>query len=220
MKNYVVIGAGRFGESLALALMDFGNDVIVIDKNEDIVNKISPYVTHAVCADTNDSTVFEKLGLANVDTAIVSMGSSLEASVLATLALKELGVKHVICKAKTVMHSNIFLKLGADEVVIPEHDMGRKLAFNLENSNIADFFNIAGDHSIVEMYCPKTWIGSSLADLNIRSKYGINVLGIIRDIDDFIGNPSADTILEADDKLLMLGKAEDFAVVKDLNDEE
>ncbi|MDO5026997.1 MAG: TrkA family potassium uptake protein [Tissierellia bacterium] len=220
MKNYVIIGAGRFGESLALTLSDLGNEVIVIDRDEEVVNKIAPFVTHAVCADIMNTGVYEELGLANVDTAIVAMGSNLEASVLSTLSLKELGVKHVVCKVRTALHANVLKRLGADEVIIPELDMGRKLAYNLESNNVVDFFNLAGDYSIIEMYAPKTWVGSSIMDVDVRVKYGVNILGIIKLNGDFIGNPEPNYQMQEKDKLVLLGTAEQFSVIKELRNNE
>lgn len=220
MKNYVVIGAGRFGESLALTLTDLGNEVLVIDKNEDIVNKLSPYVTHAVCADIMDEKIVQELGISNMDVAIVSMGSNLEASVLATLALQSAGVKHIVCKAKTVLHSSVLKKLGADEVVIPEHDMGRKLAYNLDSNNVVDFFNIADGYSIVEIYTPNKWVGSTIEKLDVRARYGINILGIIKLNGEFIGNPEPSEIIEDKDKLVILGTAEEFSVIEKIKEKE
>lgn len=220
MKSYAVIGVGRFGESLALTLSDLGNNVVVIDRDEEKINKISPFVTHAVCADTMDQQIYEDLGLANVDVAIVAMGSNLEASVLATLTLKELGVKHVVCKARTAMHSNVLKRLGADEVVIPEHDMGKKLAYNLVTSKVVDFFNIAGDYSIIEMYAPQTWVGRTILDVDVRANYGVNILGIVKINGDFIGNPEPNLVIEEKDKLVLLGTAEEFSVIKELRDNE
>lgn len=220
MKNYIVIGAGRFGESLALTLTDLGNEVLVVDKNPEIVNKIAPFVTHAVCADIINNSVLDELGVSNMDTAIVSMGSNLEASVLATLALQEAGIKHIVCKAKTVLHSNVLKRLGADEVIIPENDMGRKLAYNLDSNNVVDFFNIADGYSIIEVYTPDKWVGSTIEKLNVRARYGINILGIIRLNGEFIGNPEPNTLIEVKDKLVILGTAEEFAVIDKIKEKD
>ena len=220
MKTYLVIGVGRFGESLAITLSDLGNEVIVIDKDEDTVNKISSFVTHAVCADIMNPDIDEELGLANVDTAIVAMGSNLEGSVLATLSLKELGVKHVVCKARTVLQSNVLKRLGADEVVIPELDMGRKLAYNLVTNKVVDFFNIAGDYSIIEIYTPESWVNQTILELDVRAKYGVNILGLVKLNGEFIGNPEPNLVLSDRDKLVLLGTAEQFSVIKELRDNE
>lgn len=220
MKTYLVIGVGRFGESLALTLSDLGNEVIVIDKDAEAVNKIASFVTHAVCADIMNPDIYEELGLANVDTAIVAMGSNLEGSVLATLSLKELGVKHVVCKARTVLQSNVLKRLGADEVVIPELDMGRKLAYNLVTNKVVDFFNIAGDYSIIEIYTPESWVNQTILELDVRAKYGVNILGLVKLNGEFIGNPEPNLVLSDRDKLVLLGTAEQFSVIKELRDNE
>ena len=220
MKTYLVIGVGRFGESLALTLSDLGNEVIVIDKDAEAINKIASFVTHAVCADIMNPDIYEELGLANVDTAIVAMGSNLEGSVLATLSLKELGVKHVVCKARTVLQSNVLKRLGADEVVIPELDMGRKLAYNLVTNKVVDFFNIAGDYSIIEIYTPESWVNQTILELDVRAKYGVNILGLVKLNGEFIGNPEPNLVLSDRDKLVLLGTAEQFSVIKELRDNE
>ena len=220
MKTYLVIGVGRFGESLALTLSDLGNEVIVIDKDAETINKIASFVTHAVCADIMNPDIYEELGLANVDTAIVAMGSNLEGSVLATLSLKELGVKHVVCKARTALQSNVLKRLGADEVVIPELDMGRKLAYNLVTNKVVDFFNIAGDYSIIEMYTPESWLNQTILELDVRAKYGVSILGIVKLNGEFIGNPEPNLILSEKDKLVLLGTAEEFSVINELRDNE
>ncbi|MBG9981090.1 potassium channel family protein [Facklamia lactis] len=216
MKDYLVIGAGRFGQSLSLSLMDLGNEVVVIDQDEQTINKISPYVTHAICADIQQIEIFEELGLGNIDTAIVAMGSNLEASVLATITLKELGVSQIICKAKTKTHSKVLKKVGADQVVIPEFDMGKKLAYNLSTQNVVEYFNIVEDYSIFEILAPQKWWNKALVDLDIRNKYGINIIGIIRENDQFIGNPGPETMIEETDKLVIMGSSEDFRKIEKL----
>ena len=220
MKNYAVIGVGRFGESLALTLADLGHDVMVIDRNEELINKIAPYVTSAIIADVTDPKVYEELGLSNVDVAIVAIGTNLESSVLATASLKEIGVEHVVCKAATVLHAQVLKKVGADEVIIPEHDMGRKVAFNLSSNNIIDFFNLVGDYSIIEIYPPKAWAGKSIAELDVRAKYGVNILGFIKINGDFDGNPMPEVEIEASDKLVLLGTTSDFAKIDKLKEKE
>lgn len=212
MKNYVILGVGRFGESLALTLTDLGHDVMVIDHNQTIINNIAPYVTNAVVADVTDGKVFEQLGLSNFDAAIVAIGTNLEAAILATVYLKELGLKHIICKASTILHGQVLKKVGADEVIIPEHDMGQKVAYSLSSNNVIDFFNLVGDYSIFEVYPLKIWSNKSLHELDIRKNFGVNVLGIIKENGDFLGNPDNDTIVDASDKLVILGTAEDFAL--------
>lgn len=220
MRQFAVVGVGRFGESLALTLMNLGHEVIVIDKNEDIINKIAPYVTYAVSGDITNTDVLKDVGIHNVSSAIVSMGNDLEASVLATLTLKEIGVETVIAKAKSVLHSTILKKVGADEVIIPEYDMGRKLAHNLATENVVEFYNIEGDYAILEIVIPKSWIGNSIAKLDVRAKYGINILGVARLSGEFIGNPEPSFVFEEKDKVVLFGTDSEFKVIQELKDKD
>lgn len=220
MKQFAVIGVGRFGESLALTLMNLGHEVIVIDKNEDIINRIAPHVTYAVSGDITNTEILKDVGIHNVTSAIVSMGSDLEASVLATLTLKEIGVDMVIAKAKSVLHSTILKKVGADEVIIPEHDMGRKLAHNLATENFVEFYNIEGDYAILELVIPKTWVGHSIENLDVRAKYGINILGVARLDGDFVGNPKPSFVFEDKDKAVLFGTDTQFRVIQELKDKD
>ena len=147
MKQYVVIGCGRFGSSVAKTLYELGNDVLAIDRNEEIVQEIYEYVTHAVQADVMDENVLKELGIRNFDVVIVSIGSDLEASILATLIAKELGVKVVIAKAQSELHGKVLSKIGADKVIFPERDMGVRVGHNLVSSNILDFIELSPDFS-------------------------------------------------------------------------
>lgn len=208
MKSFVVIGCGRFGSSVATNLYDLGNEVMVIDTSEDIINEISPNVTHAVQADVMDETVLQDLGLSNFDVAIVAIGSELEASVMATLAAKELGIKKVIAKAQSKFHSKILEKIGADKVVFPEQDMGMKVAHSLNSTNILDVIEFSPEYSIVEMKAIDGWIGKSLYDLNIRTEYSVTVIAI-RTEDKVDVSPSALYKIGEEDILVIIGNVED-----------
>ena len=216
MKQYAVIGAGRFGESVALTLMKLGHEVMVVDGKEEVINKIAPYVTFAASGNVLDPELFESLGFHNIDTAIVAMGSNLEASVISVVSLKELGVEKVVAKALNHTHANVLKKVGADEIVIPEHDMGAKLAHNLSSDKVVDFFNISGDYSVIEIYCPKVWIDKSIKEIGIRVKYGVTLLGILKSDGEFIGNPDSNYIIKEHDKLVLFGNAEEYAKIQKL----
>ena len=146
LKSFVVIGCGRFGSSVARTLHDLGNEVMVIDISEDVIREISEEATYAVQADAMDEAVLKDLGLRNFDVAVISIGSDIEASIMATLVVKELGIKRVIAKAQSELHRKVLDKIGADKVIFPERDMGVRVAHNLTSTNILDFIELSPDY--------------------------------------------------------------------------
>lgn len=209
MKQYVVIGCGRFGSSLAQTLYEQGYDVLAIDKNEEKVQEISNYVTHAVQAEAIDENALISLGIRNFDVAVVTIGSDMQASILATLMVKELGVKTVIAKAQNELHGAVLEKIGADKVVYPERDMGTRVARQLVSSNFLDHIEFAPDYSIVEIKVMEEWKGKSLRDLKLNIRYGINIIAI-KQGDDLNISPYADDIIEEDDILIVIGNNNDL----------
>lgn len=212
-KQFVVIGLGRFGSSIAKTLYSLGNEVLAIDSDEEIVQSISDSVTHAVQADATDEATLRSLGIRNFDVAVVTIGSDVQSSVMITLLAKELGVKYVIAKAQNEMHAKVLYKIGADRVVFPERDMGVRVAHNLCSSNILDYIELSPDYSIMEIASISEWEGKSLRELNMRSKYGINVMAIKRDNDINI-SPSADDIIKHGDVLVVIGGTDDLKVLE------
>ena len=180
MNSFVVIGLGLFGSSVARQLCALGAEVLAIDIHPELVQQISSDVTSAVVADARDADVLRALGAHECDGAVVAIGDDLAGSVLATMNLKELGVKHIVCKAHDEVHRKVLQKLGADKVVIPEKEVADKLARSLTSHNVLDFIELSNDYGIVEISAPKAWIGKSLKDLNIRAKLGVNVIAIPR----------------------------------------
>jgi len=176
MKTYIVIGLGRFGKSVAARLYELGNEVLAIDASEENIQQISNFVTHAVVGDARDEAVLRALGVRNYDCAIVSIGGDLSASILITLALKELGVPAVICKASNELNKKALEKVGADRVIIPEREMATKLAQSLSSSNLLDFIELSSDYGIAEISVPESWVGKSIRELNVRAKYGVTIL--------------------------------------------
>ncbi len=209
MKQFAVIGCGRFGKSLALKLAELNQEVLVIDQDEDLVNEIGPYVNQAVTADVMAEGVLEDLGIQNFDTVIIGMSSNFEASILVTTAAKELGVKTVIVKVKDSLHGSIMEKIGADKVIIPEKETGLRLAHTLTKKSIIDFIEFSDEFSIMEVQTPKKWINIELKDLNIRSKYNLTIIAI-RNKNNTIINPGPDILLESEDTLLVVGKTLDI----------
>ncbi|HHV25834.1 TrkA family potassium uptake protein [Anaerosalibacter bizertensis] len=209
MKQYVVIGCGRFGSSVAKTLYELGNDVLAIDRNEEIVQEISEYVTHAVQADVMDENVLKELGIRNFDVVIVSIGSDLEASILATLIAKELGVKVVIAKAQSELHGKVLSKIGADKVIFPERDMGVRVGHNLVSSNILDFIELSPDFSIVEITAIPEWENKTLKELKLPTNYGINIMAVKSG--NYINvSPYADDKILEGDILVVIGNTEDI----------
>lgn len=204
MKQFVVIGCGRFGTSVAKTLYKMGNDVLAIDENEEIVQSISEEVTHAVQADATDENALRSLGIRNFDVAVITIGSDIQSSIMATLIAKELGVRYVVSKAQDELHAKVLYKIGADRVVFPERDMGIRVAHNLVASNILDYIELAPDYSIMEISAIEEWEGKTLIDLNIRSEYGINVMAI-KHGNHINVSPKAKDKIEKGDILVVIG---------------
>ena len=208
-KQYVVIGLGRFGVSVAQTLFELGNDVLALDLNEEKVQNIADAVTHAVQADATDENSLRAIGIRNFDVAVVSIGEDIQASIMATLLLKEIGVKQVITKANNAMHAKVLRKIGADKVIFPEKDMGARVAHNLVSSNILEYIELSSDYSIAEFVSPKSWSDKSLIELQLRGKYGINVVAIKRN-NEIDVSPSADEKIESGDIIVAIGSIEDL----------
>ena len=193
-KQFVIIGLGRFGASIAKTLYSLGNDVLAIDKDEDIVQEIADSVTHAVQLDATDENALRSLGIRNFDVAVVTIGDNIQSSIMATLLVKELGVKYIIAKGHSDLHAKVLYKIGADRVVLPEKDMGIRVAHNLVSANILDYIELSDDYSVMEIQVLHEWWGKTLNELKLRSKYGINVMAIKRG-DEVNLSPAADDII-------------------------
>lgn len=178
MKQYIVIGCGRFGSSVASTMHLLGHQVMAIDKNEDSVQSISDKVTHSLIVDVTEEQALRSLGLGNFDVAVVAIGSDIRASIMATLIAKEMGVELIICKAKDELQAKVLYKIGADRVVFPERDMGVRVAHNLVSDNILDHIELDPEYSIVEIVTPNGWVGKTLVELELRARYEITVLAI------------------------------------------
>lgn len=204
MKSFAVIGAGRFGRSVATTLYDLGCEVLVIDKDEEVVQSIAEHVTHAVTVRSLDESILKSLGIRNFDAAIVAIGDQLESSVLVTLMLKELGVKYVISKAQGELHAKVLSKIGVDKVVLPERDMGERIANQLMNSNVIEHIELSSEYSIAEISPPSKWIGKTLVQLELRAKHNINVIAI-KNGQDVNVTPNPDYVIKQSDELAVVG---------------
>lgn len=204
MKSYVVIGLGRFGAEAARRLYELGCEVLAVDNHPELVQHISADVTHAVVADARDKEVLKALGVKEFDCAIVAIGGSLADSVLATMNVKELGIPKVVCKAHDETHRQVLLKLGADQVVIPEQEQAVRLARSLSSHNVLDYIELSSEYGIVEVPAPKSWVGKSLKELNVRAKLGLNILAVKQGSSINV-SPAADYEINEADIMVVLG---------------
>lgn len=203
-KEFVVLGLGRFGKSVATTLAEGGCEVLVVDDNEDIINEMADKVTYAVKADATDADTLKTLGISNFDGAVIGMGEDLEASVMATILVKELGVPYVLTKAQNELHARILKKVGADMVVFPEKETGIRIANNLMRDNFFDAVELSSTYSMVDVEALDTWVGKNLRELNLRSKLKINVIGIKKK-ENLNINPDAEAAIEKGDVLIIIG---------------
>ncbi|ALS77124.1 MULTISPECIES: TrkA family potassium uptake protein [Planococcus] len=208
-KEFVVIGLGRFGGSIVRELIEQGADVMAIDKDHERVDEFASIATQAVVADTTDESVLKSLGVRNFEQVIVAIGENIQASILTTLMLKEIGVKKITVKAQNDYHAKVLHKIGADKVVHPERDMGIRIAHNILSNNVLDYLELSDEHSIMEIKANDKLAGYTLIELDIRAKYGINIVAIKRG-DDIIVSPQADMEIERDDILIIIGSDADI----------
>lgn len=215
MKSCIVIGLGRFGSEVARRLHSYGCEVLAIDTCNECVQQVADQVTHAVVANAQDKDVLRALSAQDFECAIVAIGESLGDSVLATMNLKELGVPRVICKAHNEVHRQVLLKMGADQVVIPEKEHAARLAKSLSSRNVLDYIELSEEYGIVEVPAPGSWLNRSLKELNVRAKLGLNILAVRRDgkID---VSPAADFTIAAGDIMVVLGDSAALKAVQKL----
>ena len=204
MKSYAVIGLGRFGSALARQLCKLGAEVLALDVKGDYVQQIANDVTHAVVGDAQDKEVLRALGVRNLDCAVIAIGDNLAASVLITMNLKELGVPYIVCKAHDETHRKGLEKLGVDRVVIPEHEYAQRLARTLNSHNVLDYIELSEDFGILDVPAPKSWIGKSLRELNVRAKLGVTIIAVENGGKTNV-SPTADYAVGEGDTLVMLG---------------
>ena len=207
MKSYIVIGLGRFGAEMAVKLYECGEDVLAMDTDETLVDKIADRVTGAVAADAKDVDVLKKLGAGNFDRAVVAVGSDLAASALITMNLKSLGVPYILCKAHDDTYREILEKLGASRVIIPEREMADKLSLGLTSAGIMEYIEISDEYGIVEMAPPEAWLGKCIRNLDLRRKYNAKVIAR-RQGDELCIPPDIDAELDENTTLVMLGSYE------------
>ncbi len=215
MKRVVVVGLGIFGFNIAKELYEDGQEVIAIDKNKEVIQKIKDYSTKAILADATEKEILETIGIQEDDTVIISFGEDLAASTLLTLHLKELKVKNIIVKAPNEDHKRILEKVGATEVIIPEREMASKVAKSLISPNVLDYIPLSQDYTICEIAPPSSFLGKTIGDLQLRKKHHIGVIAS-RDVltDQIQMIPAADFVIKDSDILVVIGKEKDIQKMK------
>jgi trk system potassium uptake protein TrkA len=227
MRRFAVIGLGRFGSSIARTLGEKGQQVLAIDKNENLVNDIMDHVTKAVCLDASDEKAVKSAGLQDVEVAVCAIATDVESSVLITLLLKELGIPTIVCKANDEAHKKALEKIGATRVVLPETEMGSRIANTLLSSSdkVVEHVDVSDVSSIIEIKPPEEFIGKSLRELKVRAEYGVTVIAIKRKVKAVKGgesieeehidiNPQADDIITKGDILVVFGGNEKIEALK------
>ncbi len=209
LHEYVVIGLGRFGASLALTLMDKGHSVLGIDRDPEIIQHLADSLTQAVALDATDEAALREAGVPAFDTVVVAIGAEFEANLLTTAALKALGVRQVICKALTERQRDILLKVGADRVILPEHEAGQRLAEELSVPGLVDHIPLGREHRITELRVPAVMAGRSLQELDVRGRHGLTVLAVQRG-EELTTAPPPGFRLAQGDLVVVLGRPADL----------
>ena len=212
-KTYAVFGLGRYGLAVARELIENGMEVIAVDAEQKIVNDAAAYLPVCKCADVTDAEVISRLAIGNVDTVIVCMASNLEASVMAVTLCKEAGVKSVIAKCANEIHQKILQRVGADKVVFPENESGIRLAKNLLSSGFIDMISLSKDVSMIEIDVKDEWLGKNLIELNLRKKYGFNVVAL-KKAEEVNVNVNPEQVLDKDTTLIVIGNTAKIGKLK------
>jgi trk system potassium uptake protein len=202
-EEFAIIGLGQFGTSLALTLIEMGHTVLAIDRDRELVQELADDLGQTVALDATDEAALSSVGIQAFGTAVVAIGADFESSILITSLLKELGLPRVICKALTERQRSILLKVGADQVVLPEHEAGRHLARRLSAPDLIDQLDLEPGTSLVQMHVPEAMVGRDLRTLNLSGRFGVIVLAIKGQR--LLVAPPAETVLQATDMLLLLG---------------
>jgi trk system potassium uptake protein len=208
-KQYAVIGMGRFGSSVAESLHKLGFEVLAVDASEARIQAVSDSVTHAVQADSTDEDALKAIGIRNFDVVVVAIGQDVQASIMTTLILKEMNIPTIIVKAQNELQGKVLKKIGADKVIYPERDMGKRVAHQLLSPNILEYIELSEDYSIVEIQVTAVMMDRSLRELDIRAKYRCNVMGIKHGTHINIA-PNADEKLNREDILVVVGQNSDL----------
>ena len=205
MKNILLVGAGRFGRHIAMQLSQLGHQIMTVDANEERINDVLPFTTNALIGDSTNAEFLRSLGIGNFDVCIVTISSNFQNSLETTSLLKELGAKCVVSRAERDVQAKFLLRNGADHVIYPEKQMAKWAAIRYTSNHIFDYIEIDQKHAIFEVEVPEGWIGKSVGELDIRRKFGINILGI-KHAGKTDVSIMPDTILSSDVSILVLGE--------------
>jgi len=206
-KQFLIIGAGRFGSSVAKTIYSLNHDVMVIDINEDKLLELSDSVTSAIKTDASSEGCLKELDIETFDAVVLAIGDNIQASILSAILLNELGAKHIVAKAQTELHGKVLAKVGANKVIFPEQDIGQKLAHSLIAPTIIDMIEISEDDSIVEVNVPEEMVDKSIKEINLHARYGITIVALRRDSGEkTIISPVAEEIIQIDDIIIAIGK--------------
>lgn len=208
-KSAIVFGAGAFGSSVAKSLYEEGVEVMIVDKNEELIQNIANYVTNSVIGDISEKGVIDEIGLNNFDVAIVSIGDNLAASIIAAVESLDAGIKTVYAKARNEMQSKILTRLGVHHVIYPEMAIGERLGKSIAGSNLIEYIHFSDNYSIIEISPAENWVGHSIRDLDVRRKYNVNIIAYLR-ADTLKVSPDPDDIIHRGDRLLVVGEDEDL----------
>ena len=215
MKRTVVIGLGIFGFNVVKELFEAGIEVIAVDKNKDVVQRIRDFCTKAIVADGTDKEVMESIGIHEDDVVIISFGEDLAGSSLVTLHLKEMKVKNIIVKVPNEDHKHVLEKVGATDVIIPEKEMAVKVARSIISPNVLDYIPLSGEYTICEMAPPPGFYGKTIGELHLRAKYHIDVIAVKEVLSDQVRMmPSADYVIKDTDILVVMGKELDIKKIE------
>ena len=207
MKSILLIGLGRFGKHVAMHLHNLGHQVMAIDSTEERVNAVLPYVTEAQIGDSTNESFLSSLGIRNFDACIVAIGDNFQSSLETTSLLKELGAKLVVSRASSDVHQKFLLRNGADQVVYPEQQLAKWTAIRFSSDHILDFVNLEGDYDIYEVDLPERWVGMSVGEIDIRKKYGINIIAVEHEQHTDV-EFSPDYVFNKGDTVSVIGKTE------------
>ncbi len=202
--EFAIIGLGRFGTSLALTLMDRGFHILGIDRSPEIVQRLADRITQVVALDATDEEALRAVDIASFDTVVVAIGTNFECNLMTTVALKILGVRHIICKAMTQRQRTILLRVGANQVVLPEHEAGQRLARTLAEPGVLDHLELGPNYSLIELSVPEALVGKTLIEANLRRRFSLNILAIKRG-PSLIVSPPPDHTFSKDDLMVVIG---------------
>lgn len=207
-KSIAVIGLGRFGTTVAKKIVELGHEVLGVDIDEEVVHKVSPYVTHVAILDTTDEDALNELGISNFDVVVVAIGDNLQANLMTIMLLKEMNVKYIVAKAQSAIQGRMLKKIGVDMIIYPERDMAIRVAHSLIRDHVLDYFMLSEEISLVEMETPKFLVGKTLMESRLREDYNVSVVAL-RQNGAVVAPPSPFEVLKNDDILLIIGKNED-----------